>query len=326
MRSAGSDYNDADAGADADANTCARAGSGGYAGSGGNILAGGEGGAISASGDGGAISVVGGDISSGATVSTASGDGAISAGGAVSTASGLLLIGGGGHALSVIEVLCANMAAGTKPSCIPAGAVYEKIGILDTAEKTGAALLGIPIIGTDGDMGRLRGEYTHAFISLGSIGNWKPRERLYKLASGHGYTIPNIIHPKAYLSRHSTYASGIFAGIGACVNAGCEISEMCILNTGCIVEHGCSVGAYANIAPCAVICGNARIGAGTHIGAGSTVIQGVKIGDNSIIGAGSVVVRDIPDHVVAYGNPCRVIRPNTNTNDNRRGGIPRQLC
>ena len=31
-------------------------------------------------------------------------------------------------------------------------------------------------------------------------------------------------------------------------------------------------------------------------------------GDNCIIGAGSVVVKDIPDGVTAYGNPCKVVR------------------
>jgi maltose O-acetyltransferase len=39
-----------------------------------------------------------------------------------------------------------------------------------------------------------------------------------------------------------------------------------------------------------------------------TIRGGVKIGSNSIIGAGSVVIRDIPDNVVAAGNPARVIR------------------
>ncbi|NDC49165.1 MAG: hypothetical protein EBZ61_08845 [Micrococcales bacterium] len=35
----------------------------------------------------------------------------------------------------------------------------------------------------------------------------------------------------------------------------------------------------------------------------------VSIGDNTVIGAGSVVTRSIPAGVVAYGSPCRVIRP-----------------
>lgn len=43
--------------------------------------------------------------------------------------------------------------------------------------------------------------------------------------------------------------------------------------------------------------------------AGHVVINpGVTIGKNSIIGSGSVVTHDIPDHVLAAGNPCRVIR------------------
>lgn len=38
------------------------------------------------------------------------------------------------------------------------------------------------------------------------------------------------------------------------------------------------------------------------------VLPGVKIGNNVVIGAGSVVNKDIPDGVVAVGNPCRVLR------------------
>lgn len=43
---------------------------------------------------------------------------------------------------------------------------------------------------------------------------------------------------------------------------------------------------------------------GTHV----SVLPGVTIGSNTVIGAGSVVNRDIPDGVVAVGNPCRVLR------------------
>ena len=51
-----------------------------------------------------------------------------------------------------------------------------------------------------------------------------------------------------------------------------------------------------------------HIGENSWIGAGVIIVPGVKIGKNAVIGAGSVVTRDIPDNVVAYGNPCRVIR------------------
>jgi galactoside O-acetyltransferase len=44
------------------------------------------------------------------------------------------------------------------------------------------------------------------------------------------------------------------------------------------------------------------------IGAGSVILPGVTVGENSVIGAGSVVTKDIPDNVVAVGNPCKVMR------------------
>ena len=51
-----------------------------------------------------------------------------------------------------------------------------------------------------------------------------------------------------------------------------------------------------------------NIGKNVWIGAGVIVLPGVNIGDNSVIGAGSVVTKDIPENVVAYGNPCKIIR------------------
>ena len=52
-----------------------------------------------------------------------------------------------------------------------------------------------------------------------------------------------------------------------------------------------------------------RIGCNCWLGAGVIVLPGVTVGDNVVIGAGSVVTKDIPDNVVAVGNPCRVLRP-----------------
>ena len=51
-----------------------------------------------------------------------------------------------------------------------------------------------------------------------------------------------------------------------------------------------------------------RIGDNVWIGGNTVILPGVTIGDNVVIGAGSVVTGDIPDNVIAVGNPCRVIR------------------
>lgn len=50
------------------------------------------------------------------------------------------------------------------------------------------------------------------------------------------------------------------------------------------------------------ICSNAWLGGGV------LVLPGVTIGENTVVGAGAVVTRDLPDNVVAVGNPAHVVR------------------
>lgn len=61
------------------------------------------------------------------------------------------------------------------------------------------------------------------------------------------------------------------------------------------------------------------VGDNVWFGASVTVLPGVTIGSNTVIGTGSVVNRDIPDGVVAVGNPCRVVRKITEDDKKKYG-------
>jgi len=50
------------------------------------------------------------------------------------------------------------------------------------------------------------------------------------------------------------------------------------------------------------------IGDNVWFGGNVVVNPGVTIGSNVVIGSGSIVTKDIPDGVVAVGNPCHVLR------------------
>ena len=67
------------------------------------------------------------------------------------------------------------------------------------------------------------------------------------------------------------------------------------------------------------------IGDNVWIGANVTILPGVTIGSNVVIGAGAVVNRDIPDNVVAVGNPCKVLRAITE-DDKLKYQNPPQCC
>ena len=56
--------------------------------------------------------------------------------------------------------------------------------------------------------------------------------------------------------------------------------------------------------------GGVTVKENTLLDDGVIVTLGCKVGKNSLIGAGAVVTKDIPDNVIAYGSPCKVVRSN----------------
>lgn len=121
---------------------------------------------------------------------------------------------------------------------------------------------------------------------------------------------PIAIHPSAIVSPSAKIGEGTVVMAGAIINADAVIGKHCIVNTGATIDHDVVLDDYVHVAPGVNISGATTVGEGTWIGVGSCVIQCLNIGKNCMIGAGSVVVKDIPDNVTAFGNPCKVVKEN----------------
>ena len=139
-----------------------------------------------------------------------------------------------------------------------------------------------------------------------SIGDCQIRRRIVGKLSGHQFV--SVVHRTAMVSGSSRIGEGTVVMAGAILQAESVIGRHCIINSGASVDHDTWIGDYVHIAPHCTLCGGVSVGEGTWIGAGTTVIQGIRIGRDCFIGAGSVVVKDIPDNVIAYGNPCRIVK------------------
>ena len=74
------------------------------------------------------------------------------------------------------------------------------------------------------------------------------------------------------------------------------------------VAHNVKIGKNSSIVANSFIGGSCIIGENVSIAMTVTLREGIKIGSNSLIGMGSVVTRDVPEHVIAYGNPAKIIR------------------
>ena len=207
----------------------------------------------------------------------------------------IVLIGGGGHCKVVISILKKLDN-------------FKILGIVDNY-KAESFISRIKIMGTDDDLKDIYKSGIHyALIAVGSIKDNTKRYRLFKMAREIGYNFPVIISPEAIVDESVKIDEGTVIMPGCIINIDSSIGKNCIINTGSIIEHDCKIGDHCHIAPGVHISGAVNIGELSFIGIGATIIQGIKIGRNVTVGAGSVVIKNIPDSVIAVGNPAKIIK------------------
>lgn len=195
----------------------------------------------------------------------------------------MIVYGASGHAKVVLDIL---------ETC------GKKVDFIVDDNPDLYELLGYPVR-------RNTGSYDEAIIAIGSS---TIRKKIVESLEVRKY--PVVIHPSALVSSRATVGEGTVVMQGAIVQSCARVGKHCIINTGASVDHDCELSDFVHIAPHATLSGAVKVGAGTWIGVGAVVKQGVRIGANCMIGAGSVLVKDIPDNVTAYGNPCRVVTNN----------------
>ncbi len=144
-----------------------------------------------------------------------------------------------------------------------------------------------------------------AFIA---VGDSAARLRLADVVEAAGFTLIKAIHPQAVVAASASIGAGTLVVAGAIINPEARIGRNVIVNTGATIDHECEIGDGVHIGPGAHLGGGVFVGRGTWVGIGASVAERIRIGANSIVGAGAAVVRDIPEGVVAYGVPARVMR------------------
>ncbi len=211
----------------------------------------------------------------------------------------IILIGGGQHC----GVVLYNVAAQGR---------YRVMGILDGAEdRWGKMAHGKPILGgyDKNNLERIKNEYQTNLFFI-SFGNMKFRKSMFEYMISQDWEAVNIIHPDAVVSANAKIGKGVLIECGCLVTPNPIIGDNVVVNTGSQVNHDNVIEDHAYIASGVILSGGVTICENTLIDDGVIVTLGKKVGKNCIIGAGAVVTKNIPDQVIAYGNPCRIIEPN----------------
>jgi sugar O-acyltransferase (sialic acid O-acetyltransferase NeuD family) len=120
--------------------------------------------------------------------------------------------------------------------------------------------------------------------------------------------LATVVHPMASVARDASIGEGSILLAGAVVANACALGRGVLLGSNSSVDHDGFLGDFASLAPGATVAGTVQIGMRTALGVGANVVHRVMIGADAVVGAGALVVDDIPDRVVAFGVPARVVR------------------
>jgi sugar O-acyltransferase (sialic acid O-acetyltransferase NeuD family) len=208
----------------------------------------------------------------------------------------LIVIGGSGFGAKVAELARCTQR-------------YNILGFLDDK----------PIASPDSVLGKHLGSLS----DLKSISTCHP-EALFFIALGDNHSrrkvaesvlqsipltrFPTIIHPSAIVLPSANIGFGCLLSYGSIVETSVSIGNFVIINTRVSISHHARVDSYSSLAPCAALAGASAVGSETAVGMGVMVHHGISIGSHTVVGSLSLVNKNLPDNVVAIGNPAKVIR------------------
>jgi sugar O-acyltransferase (sialic acid O-acetyltransferase NeuD family) len=137
------------------------------------------------------------------------------------------------------------------------------------------------------------------------------RKALRAKVESAGIRLATLVDDTAVVSETASI------GAGTVLSPGCFVSSMATVGSNVAVVAGALIGHHANIGDNCVISGHVNIGGGcvvgseSYVGMGAQLRERTNLGWATIVGMGSIVYNDIPAEMIALGNPCRPIRPNT---------------
>ncbi|TGL45831.1 NeuD/PglB/VioB family sugar acetyltransferase [Leptospira perdikensis] len=187
----------------------------------------------------------------------------------------LILIGGGGHCKSVIDVIREQGR-------------YNIIGIVDPMIAVGEFVLDVKVLGNDSLLPDLASRFKNFHITVGQIGSSPIRNKIANQMISLGAKFPNIISPKAHISRYANLGVGSVIMHNVTINADATIGDFTILNNHSLIEHDVKIGNFCHISTGAIVNGNVTIENDVFIGSGSVVVQGAKIPSHYFLKANQI--------------------------------------
>jgi sugar O-acyltransferase (sialic acid O-acetyltransferase NeuD family) len=144
-----------------------------------------------------------------------------------------------------------------------------------------------------------------------AIGEPSIRKKLYKKLLKSSMKMATLIHPEVTIPESTAIGAGVVICKFVSITCDINIGENAYIHPMACIGHDATIGGHTVISSFVDVAGNCLVGNCSFLAINVILKQGVRIGSNSIIGMASVVYKDIPNDIIALGNPARPMKNNT---------------
>jgi acetyltransferase EpsM len=200
----------------------------------------------------------------------------------------VIIYGGGGLSKMIIEHV---RVLGT----------YQIVGIIDDQIPAGTDVIGCKVIGGAEKLADLFKEGIRtAFNSVGGIGNFLVRLKVFQTLAKAGFICPVLVHPTAYIDPSAKLEQGVLVLAQSYVSGNAQVGLGSLINNSVVVSHDNILGLCANLSPGAMLAGDVVLEDFVQVGMNATINISVRVGTRSVIGNGATIKADVPADTRVY--------------------------
>lgn len=156
---------------------------------------------------------------------------------------------------------------------------------------------------------QLEGKKEHIEIV---IANGEPsiRKAIYDQLKEEGFRLGTLVDPTAIVSPTASLGEGVIVTPFSTISSNVQIGDNVLIQSYIRVGHDIIVGRHSVLSSNSCIGGKTAIGEASFVGMGAVIQEERILGEHVVLGMGAVLFSDLPDHVIAVGNPARIVKKN----------------
>ena len=143
-----------------------------------------------------------------------------------------------------------------------------------------------------------------------AIGEPIVRKKIFDNLVSNGMKLTKLIHPDVNIPKSTQIGEGTIICKFVSVTCDISIGKNVYIHPMACIGHDAIIGENTVISSFVDVAGSCNIGNCTFLAINVILKQGISIGNKTIVGMGSIVHRDLPDRVIALGNPARPMKKN----------------